>query len=163
MGKIKGTMLMLIGAAGGAAATYFADPDRGRARRAQAADQLEAAMRDGLDTVEKQVDYQAGQAKGAVAERVNLGGSDYDAKTLQRKVESEVLGHVDAPSGEIVVVAEDGTVTLRGPVSTQHQIDEIVRRTRNVEGVRDVRNELHLPGEPASTSEEPIEASQQVN
>lgn len=162
MGRIKGLALMLIGAAGGAVATYFADPDRGRARRSQAADQLGAAVRDGLETVEKQVDYQAGQAKGAVAERVDLGDRDYDPKTLQRKVESEVLGHVNVPSGEVVVTAEDGHVTLRGPVATQHLIDEIVRRTRDVDGVRSVDNQLHLPGEDAPSSREPIEVSRQA-
>lgn len=163
MGRIKGLTLMLIGAAGGAAAAYFADPDRGRARRAQASDQIGAAMRDGLETVEQQIDYQAGQAKGAVAERVDLGQDDYDVRTLQHKVESEVLGHVDVPSGEIVVSAQDGTVTLRGPVPTQDRIDEIVRRTGEVDGVEAVHDELHLPGEPAPSSQEPIEASHQAS
>lgn len=163
MGKFKGLTLMLIGAAGGAVAAYFADPDRGRARRTQAADQIEAAMRDGLDTVEQQVEYQAGQAKGAVAERVDLGEDDYDLRTLEHKVESEVLGHVDVPTGEIVVIADDGAVTLRGPVPTQERIDEIVRRTGELDGVDRVHNELHLPGEPAPSSQEPIEASHQAS
>lgn len=164
MGRIKGLALMFIGAAGGAAAAYYADPDRGRTRRARTADQIGAALRDGLDTVENQIDYQAGQAKGAVAERIDTGARDYDPRTLQSKIESEVLGHVDGvPSGEIVVVVEDDTVTLRGPVPTEDQIDEIVRRTRELGPVRAVRNELHLPGEPAPTSQEPIEASHQAS
>lgn len=161
MGKFKGLTLMLIGAAGGAAAAYFADPERGRTRRAQVTDQIEAAMRDGIDTVERQVEYKAGQAKGAVAERVDLGRDDYDRRTLEHKVKSEVLGHVDVPSGEIVVIAEGRAVTLRGPVPTQDRIDEIVRRTGELDGVDRVRNELHLPGEPAPSSQEPIEASHQ--
>lgn len=163
MGKFKGLTLMLIGAAGGAAAMYYADPDRGRARRSQAADQLEAAVRDGLEAAEKQVDYQAGQVKGAVAERMDTGNGDYGPRTLKHKVESEVLGHVDAPSGEIVVVAEDGDVTLRGPVPTQSLIDEIVGRTQALEGVRSVTNQLHLPGETPEPIQEPIEASHQAS
>lgn len=163
MGKFKGLTLMLIGAAGGAAAMYYADPDRGRSRRSQTADQLGAAVRDGLESAEKQVDYRAGQAKGAVAERIDTGDGDYDQRTLKHKVESEVLGHVDAPSGEIVVIAEDGNVTLRGPVPTESQIEEIVRRTRDLQGVRSVTNQLHLPGATPEPIQEPIEASHQGN
>lgn len=162
MGKLKNLTLMLIGAAGGAAAMYYADPDRGRARRSQATDQIGAAVRDGLETAEQQIDYRAGQAKGAVAERVDVGEREYDDRTLEHKVESEVLGHVDVDSGEVVVIAEDGHVTLRGPVPTQSRIDEILRRTRDLRGVRSVTNQLHLPGEPAEPSEEPIEASHQA-
>ncbi len=163
MGKFKDLTLMLIGAAGGAAAMYYADPDRGRTRRAQATDQLGAAVRDGLETAEQQIDYRAGQAKGVVAERVDTGDRDYDDRTLEHKIESEVLGHVDdLASGEVVVIAEDGHVTLRGPVPTQSRIDEIVRRTRDLDGVRSVTNQLHLPGEPAEPSETPIEASHQA-
>lgn len=163
MGSFKGLTLMLIGAAGGAAAMYYADPDRGRSRRSQAVDQLGATMRDGLETAEQQIDYRAGQAKGAVAERIDTGDGQYDPRTLKHKVESEVLGHVDAPSGEIVVVAEDGNVTLRGTVPNESQIEEIVRRTRDLQGVRSVTNQLHLPGATPEPVKASIRASQQVN
>jgi osmotically-inducible protein OsmY len=49
------------------------------------------------------------------------------------------------------VQALDGVVELRGQVDDPAAIDQLETRTRNVTGVRDVRNLLHLPGqEPAN-------------
>lgn len=161
MGKIKGLGLMLVGAAGGAALAHFFDPDRGRTRRAQASDQLESLVRSGIDEATREVDYRAGQAKGAVAERVDLGSDRYDVHTLRNKIESEAIGPAGVPTGEIIVeVKDDQTVTLRGAVATRDKIEEVVRRTHEVDGVRDVENLLHLPGEPAPNVQPSVEASE---
>lgn len=151
MSKVKGLGLLVIGAAGGAAASHFLDPDRGRTRRAKAADQLGAAARTSLREAERQLDYTAGRVKGAAVEAAKTFAPerDLDERTLKHKVESEVLGHVDVPTGEVLVSARGGVVELRGQVSTQSQIDEILNRTRDVQGVRGVENLLHLPGQPA--------------
>lgn len=151
MSKVKGLGLLVIGAAGGAAASHFFDPVHGRTRRAKAADQLGAAARSGLREAERQVDYTTGRVKGAAIEAAKTfePERELDERTLKHKVESEVLGHVDVASGEVVVTARDGIVELRGQVSSQNQIDEIVRRTRDLAGVRGVENLLHLPGQPA--------------
>lgn len=166
MGKIKGLGLMLIGAAGGAALSHYLDPDRGRARRARAADQLDAALNSGVDEFTSQVDYAAGQAKGAVAERVDVpsaGADDFDVYTLKHKVESEVLGPAGVASGEVIVdVTEDKIVSLRGPVGSQETMDNIVQRTRELDGVAGVSNLMHLPGDPAPNIEEPLRASEEA-
>ncbi|MDX1621355.1 MAG: BON domain-containing protein, partial [Nitriliruptorales bacterium] len=91
------------------------------------------------------------QVKGSFVEAAKSADPterSYDPKTLIRKVESEVLGHTSVDSGEIVVDADpEGVVTLRGQVGSQRLIDELVEQTRNVEGVKDVHNLLHLPNE----------------
>ena len=47
------------------------------------------------------------------------------------------------------VNAQHGVVQLRGQVESPQLIDELVARTRSVQGVREVENLLHLPGSPA--------------
>ncbi len=147
--KVKGLGLLLVGAAGGAALSYFLDPERGRARRALASDQIEAAVRDGLDEIERRADYHSGQLEGAIAEATDVGETPApDDRTLKDRVESEVLGREGVPKGAIVVHAERGVVQLRGEVDHQEIIDEVARATRDVDGVRAVENLLHLPGQP---------------
>lgn len=147
--KVKGFSLLLIGAAGGATAAYFFDPDRGRSRRAVASDQLAAAARDAVAQAERELDYRTGQIEGAVAEAVDTGDdAPVDDRTLKHRVETRVLGREDVPKGDIVVHAERGIVQLRGEVGDPVMIEEIVAATREVEGVHGVENLLHLPGQP---------------
>lgn len=159
--KIKAMGLLGIGAAAGVAATYFFDPDRGRARRAQTTDQIGAALRDQADDLRKKADYKAGELRGAIAEKLpTQEGGDYDAKTLKEKVESEVLGMGDIDKSAIVVTARDGIIELRGQVPTVEQRRTLVESTRKVDGVRDVIDLTHLPGETPPNIEEAVEASE---
>jgi osmotically-inducible protein OsmY len=66
--------------------------------------------------------------------------------TLAAKVESEVLGHVDLSQAHVNVNAEGGVVVLRGQVDRPELIEELEKKVRKVQGVRDVENLLHLPG-----------------
>lgn len=160
MSKVKGLGLLAVGAAGGAVAAYFFDPDRGTSRRAQASDQLAAAARDAVENAERQMEYQAGQVQGAVVEAVDGGGeTPTDDRTLKHRVETRVLGLGDVPKGDITVHAERGTVQLRGEVGSPDLIDRIVAATREVDGVRGVENLLHLPGQPEPVTAAPREAS----
>jgi osmotically-inducible protein OsmY len=45
------------------------------------------------------------------------------------------------------VQALAGVVELRGQIDDPAVIEDLERRARNVTGVRDVRNLLHLPGQ----------------
>jgi osmotically-inducible protein OsmY len=163
MSKTKGLGLLLIGAAGGAAVQYFLDPIQGRTRRARTADQAGAAARDVVREAERQAAYRAGQAQGAVVEATKFGEKAApDDKTLKHRVETRVLGREDMPKGDVVVHAENGIVQLRGEVDDPELIHWLVRHTRDVEGVADVLNYLHPPGQPAPTTEEAVEASRQA-
>ena len=90
--------------------------------------------------------------RAAILERFNAGdgtAKQYDDVTLARKVETEIFRERDAPKGKIDVNVVDGVVELRGEADTPEMIEELVAKTRSVQGVRDVENLLHLPGEPA--------------
>lgn len=159
--KVKGLGLLAVGAAGGAAAAYFFDPDRGISRRAQASDQLAAAARDAVANAEDQLDYRAGQVQGAVVEAVDTGAdAPSDDRTVKHRVETRVLGRDGIPKGDITVHAERGVVQLRGEVGSPELIERIVAETREVTGVRGVENLLHLPGQPEPATADAREAPQ---
>lgn len=151
MGKIKGLTLMAFGAAAGMTAYHFLDPDRGRGRRAQTADQLAARARERARDLRRKIDYRAGEVKGVIAERVGQlrPAEPMNDQTLKHKVESEVFGSGRFPKGSIVVDAYEGTVALRGQIETLEQRNALLEAVREVDGVEDVEDLLHLPGEPA--------------
>ena len=72
-----------------------------------------------------------------------------DDVTLAQQVESELFREDKTPKGQISVNAANGVVQLRGEVEQPELIDELVQRARSVQGVREVENLLHLPGEEA--------------
>jgi osmotically-inducible protein OsmY len=92
----------------------------------------------------------AGTARGRLtgAAATIRGGRRYDDHTLTRKVESEIFRPEDAPKDRVSVSAVDGVVELRGEVGQEH-IAQLGKAARAVDGVRDVRNLLHVPGTPA--------------
>jgi hypothetical protein len=90
----------------------------------------------------------AGRAVGA-----RVYGMDVDDTTLTHKVESELFRDDSVPKGQINVNAQEGVVQLRGEVPSEEMVNDLVEKTRSVEGVRDVENLLHLPGSPAPMHE----------
>jgi hypothetical protein len=146
--------LTTVAGAAGAAAAYVFDPERGRARRAQVRDQLFSRFNSTRSTLQKQARYASGPVTGAV-KKVTPGTAnkpDLNDAGLAQKVESVIFRPEDAPKGRVSVNVEDGVVFLRGEVETQEQIDMLVRSADHVDGVKEVRNLMHLPGEPAPTS-----------
>ena len=147
--------LLALGALVGAALAYLFDPQGGRRRRAVLRDRTAAVVRrSGRRTVG------AGRAVAAEAygvsqkvQHLREEPKDYDDATLAQKVQSEIFRDPDVPKGQINVNAEDGVVVLRGEVERPELMEELVARTRKVQGVRDVQNLLHLPGTPAPTNE----------
>jgi osmotically-inducible protein OsmY len=79
-------------------------------------------------------------------------GNPDDAR-LTAKVESELYRDDDVPKGAININVEFGKVVLRGEVETSELIEDLVIRTRAIEGVNDVESLLHVPGEPAPMHE----------
>jgi hypothetical protein len=143
----------MVGAALGAAAAYFADPDNGRRRRNVARDRGLAFVRRTGRRAERARRGVAAEAYGVSQKVQHLKEEekDFDDTTLARKVETEIFRDPEVPKGQINVNAANGVVSLRGEVQRPELIDELVERTRKVQGVRDVENLLHLPGTPAPT------------
>ena len=122
-------MTRLRYAAFGAALAYFFDPQNGRARR--------------KDTI-KRIVRLSQQQRGRLTARAQP-----DDVTLARQVESEIFGDADVPKGQINVNAEEGKVVLRGEVESAEMIEELVSKARKVQGVQEVENLLHTPGQAA--------------
>ena len=77
------------------------------------------------------------------------GAGDLNDPALARKVESEIFRDAEAPKGAVSVSVENGVVFLRGEVADSDQVEKLAAEARQVEGVREVQNLLHKPGEPA--------------
>ncbi len=138
---------LALAAAVSAALSYFFDPQSGARRRNVTRDRVLAFFRRR---------GREGRAAAAEAYGVSQGvphlreaPKDFDDATLARKVESEIFREPDAPKGAVDVNVQEGVVQLRGQVETRDLIDDLVAKARKVQGVRDVENLLHLPGESA--------------
>ncbi len=112
-------------------AKYFFDPQNGSERR---------------EMVRERV---MGLVRGLTGRSKDLAAAPPDDVTLARKVETEIFRNPDVPKGQINVNAQNGVVQLRGEVDRPDMIEELERKTREVQGVEDVENLLHTPGEPA--------------
>ena len=139
------------GALLGAAAMYFFDPARGRSRRALTRDRTLGLVRrtgrraSGVWRGVRAHLYGWAQKARHLREQPKPAPDDW---TLAQKVESQIFRDPKVPKGQINVNAEQGVVYLRGEVPTNDLVEELERATRRVQGVVDVHNLLHLPGEP---------------
>jgi osmotically-inducible protein OsmY len=84
-----------------------------------------------------------GKAVGAVSGSPKAG--DLNDPTLARKVETEIFRGEDAPKGSVDVNAENGVIYLRGEVKHPEDIEALGKAARKVDGVKEVKNLLHLP------------------
>jgi osmotically-inducible protein OsmY len=149
---------LLFGAAAGAAAAHFLDPENGTRRRNTLRDRATSKARRGKDQALRQADHAAGKAKGAVSTATpSMPGSDriedVDDVTLARKVETEIFRAADAPKGEVSVDVQAGVVYLRGIVAGDEWIERLADDAKKVDGVKGVKNLLHRPGTPAPAAD----------
>jgi gas vesicle protein len=141
-----------IGAAG-AAAAFFLDPVSGKRRRRVAKDWTVARFRDLSQQggrVGRSIAARSAGTIQSIRHRRDAGLPEND-QVLAHKVQSELFQKIDLSSGQIVINAEEGLVILRGQVEQADDIAAIEMQVRRIEGVRDVSNLLHLPGQPAPT------------
>jgi osmotically-inducible protein OsmY len=144
----------LLGAAGGAVASFLFDPARGRARRARLADQGAATVR----RVARNGEQAVAQVRSAVDGRVSAiragqttSARAIDDATLTDRVQSIVFRDDAVPKGDLNINVERGIVVLRGEVPDEALKARLVSDVEGIEGVWSVRDLLHLPGEPAVT------------
>jgi gas vesicle protein len=138
-----------VGAAVGAAATYLADPDRGRARRSQLGDQLAATARDVGSDVAGQAELAADRAKGTVIETAKDALPEDvpdDPKLLEQRIRSHVLGGRHDVDDVVLRVDAPGRVALKGTVPTASAERSLLAEVAEVEGVVDVTSELAVRG-----------------
>ena len=132
----------------GAALMYFFDPQNGKRRRHMLRDRTLGAFRRSGRRAERFGRHVAADAEGLAQKATHLQEEPKpqpDDATLVDKIRSEIFRDVDIPSGQININAEQGKVVLRGEVEQPELIEQLVERTRNVQGVREVENLLHVP------------------
>jgi hypothetical protein len=145
--------LVTIGVASGATVTFFGDPQAGARRRALVRDRTAGGIR-------RLVRRGARGTRVLGAYGVGLGKrirhlrekpKEFDDATLAQKVQTQIFRAADSPKGTVDVNVANGVVQLRGEVEQPELIDDLVRKVRRIQGVRDVESFLHLPHTPAPT------------
>jgi osmotically-inducible protein OsmY len=138
------TGVLLAGMAAGATAEYLLDPDNGRRRRNMLRDQAMGRVRRGAQEAGRRAQYAAGRAQGVVADATPPGrdASEMNEPTLKSKVESELFRPEGAPKGSVDVTVEERVVFLRGEVGSEEQIEQLLERTRRIDGVERVESQL---------------------
>ncbi|HEX7025985.1 MAG TPA: SRPBCC family protein [Gammaproteobacteria bacterium] len=138
---MKKGMTFLISTGLGAAAMYFLDPDRGRYRRSKARDQLVHARHTashGGGVVAR--DFR-NRTQGAAARwRSFLNQEQPTDGVIAERVRAS-LGRIVSHPHAIQVEANDGVVTLSGPI-LRDEVPLLIDCALGVHGVRDVRNQL---------------------
>jgi osmotically-inducible protein OsmY len=152
---MKTIISFAAGAAAGAAAAHFLDPQSGRRRRAVARDQAISKAKQGAAAAQTQAQHAAGKVQGAAASATPSSTrlEDADDVTLARKVETEIFRDASAPKGDVSVDVQAGVAYLRGAVSDASWIERLGEAARQVDGVKGVKNLLHTTGTPAPTAE----------
>jgi osmotically-inducible protein OsmY len=130
----------LAGIAIGAGLMYLLDPRSGTRRGAIVRDRTLAFFRGGAQSGER-----ATRAASAEFGGFSQDPKEFDDATLAEKVRSEIFRDRDVLKGDVIVSADRGMVSLRGEVKRPELIAELVERTREVKGVAEVENLLHLP------------------
>jgi osmotically-inducible protein OsmY len=133
-------------AALGAALVYFFDPENGKRRRKVTMDRIAGLARRHGRRLGRGVASEAYGLKQKATHRQDEPKPQPDDVTLARKVETEIFRGPEVPKGKINVNAENGIVVLRGEAETPEMIEDLARKAREVQGVRDVENLLHVPG-----------------
>jgi osmotically-inducible protein OsmY len=148
---------LLFGAAIGAAAAWFLDPNDGARRRNVTRDKAMKYARQGKEQAAQTAARRGSELKGKVTQAAPMGGREPAGERLgdeglKAKIESEVFRAADAPKGDVSVNVEDGVAYLRGEVQDAETIERLRAATAGVEGVKGVESLLHTPGEPAPSA-----------
>lgn len=143
---------LTIPAALGAGLMFFFDPHSGSRRRAMLRDRTAGFFRRAwrrFARAGRRVEAEAYGVSQSLQHLEEEPKPQPDDATLAHKVESEIFRPADAPKATVNVNAENGVVFLRGEVESPDLIEELEAKVRAVQGVKDVENLLHLPGQPA--------------
>lgn len=140
---------VLTGLGVGAGLMYLLDPERGRRRRALVRDQMAHAARLTGDAAGATGRDVAHRTSGTIAWlRGTFSRSPVDDHVLVERVRAR-LGRMTSHPRAIEVAADDGVVTLRGPI-LQHEVRRLLGAVTRVAGVRRVVSQLEEHKEPGS-------------
>jgi uncharacterized membrane protein len=142
MARFDSSAAALAGVGLGAGLIYLLDPHSGRRRRRLVADQFVSVAGHADDAVSTAARDMAHRARGLVHEtgRRLRPERPVDDRVLEERVRARLGRYVSHPHA-IAVVAEDGLITLCGPILA-HEVDRLVRAVGRIPGVAGVANEL---------------------
>jgi osmotically-inducible protein OsmY len=144
---MKKGIVLLSGVGIGAGLMYVFDPDRGKRRRALMRDKVEATSHRVVEKAGKLKRDLQNRAEGLVAEtKAILKHEGVPDDVLVDRVRSKI-GRFTSHPGAIQVEADNGMVTLRGPL-LESEKDKLMRAVRLVRGVKDVDNQLQVHAQP---------------
>ncbi len=122
---------------------YLLDPDRGRRRRALLRDKSVWALRKTGDCLEVTARDFRNRTEGIVADLQSRFSSEpVDDAVLAERVRSK-LGRIVSHPSAIQVTAQNGNVTLAGPVLAA-EVPELLACVNRVHGVNEVANNLEI-------------------
>jgi len=154
------SLRLLFAFVAGVAFAYHLDPERGHARRVRSRERIGGGLRHLSRRMGRALRYTAGRTEGIVLKVIpRKAKPPADDNTLVDRVKSEIFADSRLPKGDLNFEAIKGVVTVHGKVVDGEHIDAIERAVRNVPGVLDVRNLLHLPGAPAPNKAAALRAS----
>jgi gas vesicle protein len=137
---IKG---LLFGAGLGAAAMFLLDPARGKRRRALVRDKLAQTTRKTGECIEITSRDVTNRTLGWYSEiKSRLSSEQPEDSVLVDRVRSK-LGRVVSHPAAITVTAQNGTVTLTGPVLAD-EVPHLLSCVRWTAGVQHVNNDLEV-------------------
>lgn len=122
---------------------FLLDPDRGRRRRALLRDKAVWAVRKTGDCLHVTTRDVRNRTGGIVSEiQSHFSSAPVDDAVLVDRVRSK-LGRIVSHPGAIEVTAENGNVTMSGPVLTA-EVPRLLMCVNRVHGVNEVTNNLEL-------------------
>jgi hypothetical protein len=120
---------------------YLLDPHDGARRRALVGDKMNRYSRLARENLSGRIEDARNRSGGMMAElRAQLRLGSPTDEVLLARVRSK-LGHVVSHPAAISVTAQDGQVTLRGPI-LMSEIDHALMTVQLIPGVTDVINQL---------------------
>ena len=134
---------LLIGAGVGAATMFLLDPARGKRRRALVRDKFALATRKTGECMEVTARDLRNRTRGTLAAIQSRFSSEQpDDSVLVDRVRSK-LGRVASHPSAIEVTAQDGNVTLSGPILAK-EVPHLLTCVKWTSGVKDVTNNLEV-------------------
>ncbi len=93
---------------------------------------------------------QPADTTGAAAPAISVG-TEIDDSVVTTRVKAALLNHIDIKGSDIAVETRKGEVMLSGFVANQDQVDQALKVTKAIEGVKSVDNKLSLKEGAATT------------
>ena len=136
----------------GATFMYFADPRRGKRRRAIIRDRLIAGWHDVTNELDKAGRDIRNRSHGFASTVRSVGkGHDAEGHVLVDRVRASVGRAVSHPHAIKASAEENGRIILEGPV-LRRELDYLIESVESVPGVREVNNRLEVHDEPGGIS-----------